>query len=134
MSVRKDWDNALWNQAYEIMADSHKEMENDRCGKSWALAGYARVLYLSNLIMSIVLIPFVLLATLFGLAHALVTWNHKSEYLVQYSGILYEKINQVGLSNLGIFAPSLVYKNPNLNSLPVTLTMVIVNLTLALKS
>lgn len=119
MDVRRDWDNFLWNEANNNMAQSLVESERDNMGKSWALSGMARLCYLAHAVATLVMIPFAILAAIFGLAHAVVTWNHKSEYLGKYASILLEKLDQFCLSLFGaIGSPTLSYKGRDIHVFP----------------
>ena len=101
------------------MADSWKAWKEDKINASWGHSFIAHFGYLADLVVSVVIIPFALIGTMFGLLHAAYMWSEKKSELYQNSvRLLHSKTHRLFTSLLGVFTPAGAYSYRNRSILP----------------
>ena len=113
------WENALYTFANDCMATSREKWDAGQKGVAWGYTIPARLAYLCDMIINIVILPFAILAVTFGALHALCTWNRQSKHFQSTRTELMERANHFFLSLFGsIISPALAHKFRDANIAP----------------
>ena len=112
----------LWHDTHhafanDLMAKSWDRWKAGLTGESWGYTIPARLAYLCDAIVSLVAMPFAIIALVFGSLQAFFTWN--SEPFVITKAFLYDKTNHFFLSAFGsIISPAIAHKYRDANLTP----------------
>lgn len=101
----------FYDKASDYMLKSWQSWENGEIAKSWGYTIPARLAYLCQTIISIVLLPFEIIRITFASMVALFTWNRKAKiFQTALAGII-KTTNRLILSALGsTISPAMTHK------------------------
>ncbi len=115
MTVR--WDNSQYENANAYMVEAEVMQNAGAHSRSWQLSFSARLAYLCDMVVNLVVLPFAIVGVIFGSLHALCTW--KLFVLKQTKEFILEKSNHFFLSVCGsLVSPSLAHKYRDVNLAP----------------
>lgn len=101
------------------MAQSWENWEMGELVEAWKGSLSARLAYLCDLIVNVVMLPFAIIAVTFGSLHALLTWDWHSAPFQTSKEFITEKTNHLVLSLFGsVISPSLSHKYRDVNLVP----------------
>ncbi len=101
------------------MASSREKWDAGQKGEAWGYTIPARLAYLCDTIINLVVLPFSIIAVTVGTLHALFTWNWQSSIFQSTKSDIMERANHFFLSAFGsTISPSLAHKYRDLNIAP----------------
>lgn len=113
------WDDKLYEFANDCVARSWQCRESGQTAESWGYTVPARLAYVCAAIVDLVVLPFALIATLFGALHALFTWDWNSPVFEETWNRVQIKSNHFFLSVCGsLISPAIAHKYRDANLLP----------------
>lgn len=120
MTVR--WDNHYFASANAFMEKAHELRQEGQYQRSWKISLSARLHYLADCVVNLVILPFALLGVIAGAIHALCRWN--LSILKPSKQYLLEKSNHFFISLCGTaLSPTLAYKYKDANLAPLIITV-----------
>lgn len=127
------WDNRLYEFANDCMVKSWDKWDLREIGSSWGYTIPARLAYVCDAIINLVVLPFAIIGITFGTLHALFTWNRQSPFFQATLSHITEKTNHLFLSTCGAFiSPALAHRFRDANLVPYFIALRIAVLTSAL--
>lgn len=127
------WDNRLYEFANDCMVQSWDKWDLREIGSSWGYTMSARLAYVSDAIINLVILPFAIIGVTFGTLHALFTWNRQSPIFQSNLSFITQKTNHLLLSCFGAFiSPALAHRFRDANLVPYVIALRIAVLTGAL--
>ena len=111
------WDNKAYEYANECMELSWEKWEDGEIGHSWSLSFQARLAYLVDIIVDLVIFPFAVIGLVFSLFSPIFTCNANAIKFCY--GKSSEKLNHFCFSVLGsTVSPALAHKHRDFNLTP----------------
>ncbi len=113
------WDNRLYEFANDCMVQSWDKWELREIGSSWGYTIPARLAYLCDSIVNLVVLPFAIIGITFGTLHAVFTWNRQSTVYQSALNHIIEKTSHLVLSFIGAcISPAFAHRFRDANLLP----------------
>lgn len=113
------WNTSLYNYANDCVAQSWEKWDLDQKGKSWGYVISARLAYVCDAIVNVVLLPFAIIGIIFGTVHALCTRNYQSELFQITKNNITERTNHLFLSIFGaLISPAIAHRYRDANLAP----------------
>lgn len=112
-------ENRFYDVANSQMAQSWEKWELGEIADSWRCSISARLSYLCDMIVNLVILPFAIIAVTFGSLHALFTWDWNSTFFQSTKHYITERTNHLVLSLFGsAISPALAHKYRDVNLVP----------------
>ena len=106
------------------MATSWEKWETGETAQSWGYTIPARLAYLCDVIVNLVILPFAILSATIGALHALFAWDRSSSSYQETKKFVLERSNHFLLSLFGsVIAPSVSHRYRDANLAPYVLAV-----------
>jgi hypothetical protein len=99
--INQNHENFFYEKANEFEKESIDLSNKGEHIKSWGVSFMARLPYIADVIVNIVAAPLFLVATIFSLIPAIITWGEKTTLLKTCGTKFIEKVNHFCLSFFG---------------------------------
>jgi len=106
-------ENKAYEWANESMVKSWNEWDEGNIVASFAHTLPARVWYTADIIVNLIIVPFAVLAIVFGTTAAIATCDIKNPFFLKTANYLLERINHIGVSLIGVVSPGLGHRYKN---------------------
>lgn len=111
------WHEVFYHAAGKYVCRSWEHWESGNIVASWKETIPARLAYLCDVVLDIVVIPFYLVQFLFAAVKGLLTWNWETMRTTRHD--LFKKTNHFFLSFFGcLFSPAIAYRYRDANLTP----------------
>lgn len=111
------WHEVFYQIACECVCQSWEHWEAGNISASWRATIPARLAYLCDVVVDVVVIPFYLVQFLFSASKGIFTWNWESTRPVRHD--LLKKTNHLFLSFFGtLCSPAIAYRYRDANLAP----------------
>lgn len=113
------WDNRLYEYANDCMIKSWESWETNEGSSSWKYSASARLAYLCDMIVNLVILPFAIIGITFGSLHALFTWNWQSTLFQSTKSFISKTSNHLFISLFGaLVSPAIAHRYRDANLVP----------------
>jgi len=113
------WDNRLYEHANDCVIKSWESWETNDGASAWKHSVSARLAYLCDMIVNLVVLPFAIIGVTFGSLHALITWNWQSSVFQSTKSFITKTSNHLFISLFGaVISPAIAHKYRDANLVP----------------